>query len=319
MSTGSLFANAVQSIQIGIEDYGKNDPRRALSAVRNFYAGVLLLAKEVLVRSVPGASPDDILADRYKPLPNGSGGVAFERVSSKTIDFATIGQRFRDFGLPINQSALNDLNRIRNDIEHLYTDQSRDAIREAIAKAFPVVADLFRLAGEQPHKILGLTWQAMLDVRHVYEHELRACRASFDKIDWVSPTLAKAPFVCPECESHLVAQKDPENTDRQSVDCKCHACGADIPAEKAATHALATLLESETYLSYTDGGEQPIGICPECGIETYLTTEEEVGCAWCECVLGTCGRCSVDLTPDNVSDGNSGLCGYCENLLSKDD
>jgi hypothetical protein len=29
----SLFENAIQSIQIGIEDYQHNDPKRALSAV----------------------------------------------------------------------------------------------------------------------------------------------------------------------------------------------------------------------------------------------------------------------------------------------
>jgi hypothetical protein len=47
----TLFDNAIQSIQLGIEDYEHNDPMRALSAVRNFYAGTLLLAKEVLVRA----------------------------------------------------------------------------------------------------------------------------------------------------------------------------------------------------------------------------------------------------------------------------
>jgi hypothetical protein len=57
----SLFDNAIQSIQIGIEDYEHNDPKRALSAVRNFYAGTLLLAKEVLVRKAPKASVKDVL------------------------------------------------------------------------------------------------------------------------------------------------------------------------------------------------------------------------------------------------------------------
>lgn len=52
-----LFENAVQSIQLGVEDYQDNDPKRALSAVRNFYAGVLLLAKEALVRAAPGGEP----------------------------------------------------------------------------------------------------------------------------------------------------------------------------------------------------------------------------------------------------------------------
>jgi hypothetical protein len=51
-----LLKNAIASIQLGVEDFKRNDdPRRLLSAIRNFYAGVLLLCKEVLRR----LSPDD--------------------------------------------------------------------------------------------------------------------------------------------------------------------------------------------------------------------------------------------------------------------
>jgi hypothetical protein len=49
----ALFKNAAGSVQLGIEDYQANDPKRALSAVRNFYTGTLLLAKEILVGAVP--------------------------------------------------------------------------------------------------------------------------------------------------------------------------------------------------------------------------------------------------------------------------
>ena len=37
----SLFANAIESIQIGVEDLLRNDERRVLSAVRNVHAGEL--------------------------------------------------------------------------------------------------------------------------------------------------------------------------------------------------------------------------------------------------------------------------------------
>jgi hypothetical protein len=121
----TLFDNAVQSIQLGVEDYQANDPRRALSAVRNFYAGVLLLAKEVLVRAAPNADPDDVLGARYKPMPDGTGGVSFEPATSQTVDFATLGSRFKDFGLRIDRAALTDLNRIRTQIEHYYTNGGR--------------------------------------------------------------------------------------------------------------------------------------------------------------------------------------------------
>jgi hypothetical protein len=42
----TILENAVQSIQIGVEDYESDDPRRMLSAIRNVTAGILLLFKE---------------------------------------------------------------------------------------------------------------------------------------------------------------------------------------------------------------------------------------------------------------------------------
>jgi hypothetical protein len=70
-----IFANAVDSIKMGIEDYALDTPARALSAVRNFYAGILLLGKEVLIRAAPLADPNDVIGARYAPVPDGKGGV----------------------------------------------------------------------------------------------------------------------------------------------------------------------------------------------------------------------------------------------------
>ena len=75
------------------------------------------------------------------------------------------------------------MNRIRTDIEHYFTDESRETVREAIAKAFPVVVDLFRLAEEIPHEVLGEAWQTMLEVRAVYEKELEKRQAELDQLN----------------------------------------------------------------------------------------------------------------------------------------
>lgn len=315
----TLFDNAVQSIQLGVEDYQANDPRRALSSVRNFYAGVLLLAKEVLVRQVPDSAPEDVLAARFKPIPDRQGGVQFVPAGNQTIDFTNIGSRLKDFGLRIDDVALKDLNRIRTDIEHYFTDESRETVREAIAKAFLVVVDLFRLAEEIPHEVLGEAWQTMLEVRAVYEKELENCRASFGKIKWRSNVMAEIALNCPECQSDLVAQIDVDNTDYQSADAECRSCGSDISAEKAMVHALQMHFDLDNYMAAKDGGEEPLQTCPECGLDTYVLSEEETGCAWCELVLDECGRCSTALTPSNVSFDNSAFCSYCDHLLSKDD
>jgi len=245
----TLFDNAVQSLQLGIEDYQANDPRRALSAVRNFYARVILLAKEVLVRQAPDADPDEILGASYKPIPDGEGGIQYVQKSHQTVDFNTLGERFKDFGLQIDRAALNDLNRIRNAIEHYCTDESRETVREAIAKAFPVVVDLFNLADEPPHEALGAAWPIMLDVRTVYERELERCRHSFANIDWPISILADVHFNCPSCSSDLVAQLDLDNADIQSPECECRSCRTKIDAEKAVERALELHFEWDSYVA----------------------------------------------------------------------
>ena len=318
-ATSGMFDNAVKSIQLGVEDYQANDPKRALSAIRNFYAGLLLLAKEVLARAAPNADPSEIIGARYKPVPDGAGGVDHVPASARTIDFWTIGERFKDFGLRIDQSALKDLNRIRTNVEHYFTNEPREAVREAIAKAFPVAADLFRLAGEAPHEALGETWEAMLEVRSVYERELEECRASFENVEWPSAVLEGAAFNCAKCHSDLVAQNDPENTSHEDAEAHCRSCRASISAENAVERALDLHFEADSYIAMTDGGDQPLQDCPECGLTAYILAEEEVGCAWCGCTLGKCGRCMVGLTPDNVCPYILSLCGYCGHLMSKDD
>jgi hypothetical protein len=312
-----LFKNAIEAIQLGVEDYQSNDPRRASSAVRNFYAGVLLLAKEVLARAAPNADPMDVIGAHYKPHPDGSGGVVME--ARNTVDFYEIGERFKTFGLRIDQLALKDLNRIRNDIEHLYTDASHEKVREAIARAFPVVVDLFALAKENPHSALGDAWPLMLNVREVYDRELALCVATFDGVEWKSASLASAALKCPDCDSHFVVRRDQTKSHHEYTDADCKSCGARIPAEKLIETALEGYFEMEMYASVKDGGWQPLYHCPECSLNAYVVWEEENACAWCGLELGRCMRCDTQLVPNDVAFDNNKLCSYCDHVMSKDD
>lgn len=94
-AASALFDNALESIQMGIEDYALDKPARSLSAVRNFYAGLLLLAKEALARQAPMADLDEVIGARFKPVPDGAGGVAMVLDGQQTIDFVTIARRSR--------------------------------------------------------------------------------------------------------------------------------------------------------------------------------------------------------------------------------
>src|SRR5439155_2162043 len=122
----------------------------------------------------------------------------------------------------IDHSALKDLNRIRAEIEHLYTKSRREHVLEAMAKAFPVVVQLFRHLRIEPRGALGDScWQVMLDARSFYEQQLRECRASFGNVDWSSSAMAAASPICPQCKSELVARSHITRGDNLDLDAQC--------------------------------------------------------------------------------------------------
>jgi hypothetical protein len=316
----SLFENAVASIRMGVEDYRQQDTDRDVSAVRNFYAGVLLLAKEALVRKAPEAEPKDVIGTSYKPVPDGDGGVEYETVGGKTIDFNTIAGRFKDFGMFIDHNALKDLNRIRNDVEHHYTDKPEAAVRTALAKGFPVAASLFRQMEEDPAILLGEIWSVMLETRELYEHELKEAKATLVRVQWHSETVSTATFKCTDCESELMEQLDPENSLQHAVEFRCRSCQATPEVGDVIEATIENAFAFDAYTRAKETGEEgPIYQCPACERDCYVETEDS--CANCNESLdyeSECMRCSNGISIQEFLDGNdTGLCGYCSYVADK--
>jgi rubrerythrin len=318
----ALFSNAVESIRMGIEDYAVDKPARSLSAVRNFYAGLLLLAKEVLVRKAPNADPDDVIGAKYKPVPNGNGGISYVQEGHTTIDFGTIGKRFKDFGISINPKALEELNGIRNEIEHRYTNKPAQVVREAIARAFPVTVQLFREVDEDPRVLLQDAWPIMLEARELFEQERTRCRATLDSVAWLSSTVADTHLRCTECGSDLVEQRDPQNTDQEKLELLCQGCGETLHWEAEIIDAVERACAGEAYDRFKDTGDVgPVHDCPACGSEAYIDTED--ACAVCGETSdweATCMRCSSGIPLEDALAGfDEGLCSYCTHTMNKDD
>lgn len=309
----SLFANAVASIRMGVEDFRQQDPDRDISAVRNFYAGVLLLAKEALIRAAPNADPDVVIGAKLKPVPNGKGGIGMEQVGHTTIDFQQIATRARDFGISLDDKSLMALNRIRNDMEHHYTSEPATAVRVAISTAFPVAASLFRQMDEDPVQLLGDAWTSMLQTKELYDRELKAARATMDRVDWFSPSITGA-FKCDECQQELVEQVDLDNGDQELVELRCKACGCQPDLTKAIEEALDDLYGRESYIRAKETGEPgPVYTCPACSKDALV--EEEDVCANCNEPLdytSECMRCGEGISiEDYLGGADEGLCPYC--------
>ena len=112
-----LLTNASESIQVGVADYGLGSRPRVLSAVRNIHAGILLLYKEALRRKSPPGSNDSLIKAKIEPEPDGSGGVKFVGVGTKTVDSKQIRERFETLGISTDWPRFRKIAGARNDIE----------------------------------------------------------------------------------------------------------------------------------------------------------------------------------------------------------
>ena len=91
----SIIQNAIDSIQIGIEDYEDSDDRRSVSAVRNISAGILLLYKEKLCQLSPEGNKELLIKQNIRPIQNEDGDIVFEGKGYKTVDVQSIKERFK--------------------------------------------------------------------------------------------------------------------------------------------------------------------------------------------------------------------------------
>lgn len=316
----SLFENAIASIRMGVEDFRQQDHDRDISAVRNFYAGVLLLAKEALIRAAPNADPQHVIGAKLKPVPDGQGGIELSQVGHSTIDFQQIGERAKDFGIALDHKALKALNTIRNDMEHHYTSESATAIRAAISKGFPVAASLFRQMDEDPLALLGDAWTTMLETKEFYDHELREARATLEKISWHSPTISPEVIKCGNCQSELVEQIEPDNESQDCAELRCKTCGQRVEMADVIEQAIEKIHGADAYIRYKDAFEDgPIYSCPACGRATLI--EGEGCCANCSEPLDytdECIRCGTGISIQDYLDGlDEGLCSYCAHMREK--
>lgn len=209
-----LLVNAIDSIRVGVEDYETKEPARELSAVRNLHAGLLLLAKWVLVCAVPKASEDDLIANAYEPMPDGSGGVKFEPKGTQTIGLQDIQRRFKAFEVKLTSKTkqrLKSLAMVRNAVEHRYPGAATAPLRQTVSEAFMVAAELFRLGNVDPVDVVGDAWNVMLEVNEVYQKELAACQKTFGDVEWKFAMPIGADPECPKCGSGLVEQIEPNN------------------------------------------------------------------------------------------------------------
>lgn len=309
----SIVQNAIDSIQIGVEDFESDDDRRSVSAVRNIAAGILLLYKEKLCRLSPNDNKELLIKQNIRPVRNEKGEITFEGKGHKTVDVQSIKERFSSLNVKVDWKRFDDINKLRNELEHYYTSESPDTVREIIAKSFLLIRDfLTEHLQEDPQEILGNNcWTTLLDVSDVYSAEEQACKASINAVDWKydSVKVAVKTLRCNQCHSSLIQAPHSDDV-YPMIDLHCKSCGESFCFYDVIEQCITDSLAGEAYMNVKDGGNSPYDTCPECWKSTFIY--EEGCCVACdyEMAYTFCGACEEPL---NLGDqDNEGRCGSCQ-------
>lgn len=311
-----LLHNAIESIQIALQDYDAPQKGRMLSAVRNLHAGILLLFKEKLRRLSPPDSRDILLMAKSEFIKNKDGKVIAVGTGRKTADVKQIHERFENLGVNTDWKRFEEISRLRNEIEHYFTNVSQDAMRTMVSNTFLIIRNFItEELDDDAQELLGEeAWKKMLAVSDVLEKERSACQEAIAAIDWESDSLAEAisDLTCAECGSPLLLPVEKERT----ANLRCRSCGEEEKFEHYVPRGLMERFAADNHYSYKDGGDPATITCPFCFEEGYVVAENK--CVLCgESCETTCSCCGNEIPVCELSDGS--LCGYCEHMMSKDD
>ena len=317
----TILANAVASVQIGVEDYLSDDPRRALSAVRNLSAGILLLFKERLRELSPADSDEVLIKQQIHPKLDSSGAVVFLGRGKKTVDVHQIQERFSSLGITADWKRLDGVVKVRNDIEHYCTAEATIRMKELLADSFLVMRSF--IASElkrEPVELLGeKTWKTLLDVATVYSIELEECLQAMAQVAWDTPGMEQVSeyLRCQHCESPLLKPTNLEEKFVAAIEFQCAACGKTCAFEDIAEAAAEECFSGDMYVAMTDGGDPPLVDCFECGRSTFLLEDELCIVCGASPHHQKCTVCSAQLSIEEQQ--FNGLCSYHHAQATKDD
>jgi len=316
----SILKNAVESIQIGMIDFHDDDPRRVLSAIRNLYAGILLLFKFKLQELSPSDSDEALLKTKVLPkVDQANGYVTWVGKGKKTVDVQEIIERLKALDVDgIEWSRLEALQKIRNETEHYYSSLPAERLKEAVANSLQLITQFCEpYLGTHPVDILGQEcWEMMLDVGAVYERELSSCRENLESVDWPFDTVRDCitHMRCPECGSELICVID-TGAKRESICFECSSCRAQSSYSQVISPAVVEGMWGANYISVKDGGDAETETCPECSEGTFLVKEGQCAACFYELEYVACLHCEQGLSV--AEQDLDGLCSYCRYRYDK--
>ncbi len=316
----SILKNAIDSIDVGLEDFSSSDQRRLISCARNVFAGILLLFKHKLsLLSEPG-SDEVLIKQKILPAKDQNGKIIWQGKGKKTVDVQSIRERFSSLGIVVDWERLDRINEFRNDIEHYYSTLTHETIHSLISNSFIVIRDfVVDELGLDPKDLFSeKSWSTLINISEIYEKEKAECKSTVEQLYFYGNGV-KSAFLscsCEECGSELITAIKGSTSEAIDADFLCKACSRLRSYEEIVNYVVSEHYAYDAYLSMTDGGETPIVDCPSCIDGCYIF--ENAVCASCGySAEHECQRCGCSIPPEEI--GKEIFCGYCLHMINKDD
>ena len=320
LDSAKLLQNALDSICLGVEDYKlsvecADRSIRVISAARNLFAGVLLLFKYRI--AVLAGSPENAANLIYKTkgfqarLNDGGGVDVVLQQEHRTIDLREIQGIFQQLKVVTDWAVLGDLQRCRNDLEHLHAQHPTEEIKRFLVALFPLLRDfIINEIRANPYDLLGSTWDVMLQNHDFYTKNLAESRSRWSALGVLDHTMKLfQTCLCRACGSALLEPHREDATSSLRFDdsefrCSCMACGQ----SDSFTEVLAQEL---MYAKEDPFDETPVIIeCEQCWHQTFDLSEGICHLCTYECHPAKCSDCGSFL--DGGQHQNGSLCNRCE-------
>ncbi|WP_174519129.1 hypothetical protein [Pseudomonas syringae group genomosp. 3] len=321
----TMLDNAVSSIRLGVEDFKaiSSDEARALSAIRNLSAGLLLMFKVKLQELSPLDSKDALLKQHVIPALDADGNPVWAGKGGQTVDVRTIKERLESLGVTgIDWSLLTKLTAMRNDVEHYYSKLPASGLAEAMAASFHLIQQFVPgNLGFTPIEFLGEElWKFLTAQESFYKRELEICQKANKQVAWGHALLERAADLlqCPACKSALIKPLS-LLASVPDITFVCTCCVRNASYAEAAVSIATAHHFADLYYAATKGGEPPLENCSSCGHFSYLT--EEFECVLCleDSPGPACGECGMTLESEfDRDDDLTRLCGLCRYAIEAD-
>ncbi|NVJ66197.1 MAG: hypothetical protein HWE16_06890 [Gammaproteobacteria bacterium] len=266
----------------------------------------------------PEDNPEILIKQYIRPVTDDAGRITFKGKGQKTVDVQSIKERFKSLDIVVNWSRFDEMNSLRNELEHYYSSASPGTVKEIISNSFILIRDfLTEHLNLDPQDLLGNeAWAVLLEINEIYTSEALKCSESLENIDWEFNTVKDSlkHLRCNKCHSSLVNAPS-EGDEYPNISLNCKSCNHEFLFTEVVEQCIDELLAGKAHVAIKDGGESPYDECPECRQNTYIHAEEI--CVACEYTLEYthCNLCEVPLGIDEQF--NEGYCGYCEYKLGK--